>query len=84
MFIAVWFPMHHLIRSTLQLQPEIKRRLASLESAVDGLPAPETVLSLTPAEDAPTLTEYLDIFNGSVNVDLDSDSVWPMPMPLKC
>lgn len=34
-------------------------------------------------QDAPTIEEYLDIFNGPVNVDLDSESVWPMPVPLK-
>lgn len=32
------------------LQPEVRRRLASLESYVDGTPAPEVLLSLTPAE----------------------------------
>ena len=57
--------------------------MANLESHVDGIPAPESILSLTPAEDAPTVAEYLDIFGGTVNVDLDSESVWPMPMPIK-
>lgn len=68
---------------TGQSEPEVRRRLTSLESYVDGTPAPEVLLSLTPAEDAPTMEEYLDIFNGPVNVDLDSESVWPMPTPLK-
>ncbi|GAX83696.1 hypothetical protein CEUSTIGMA_g11121.t1 [Chlamydomonas eustigma] len=66
-----------------QSESEIKRRLASLDSYVEGTPAPEVVLSLTPAEDAPSIPEYLDIFSGPVNVDLDVESVWPMPNPLK-
>ncbi len=36
-----------------------------------------------PIQDAPTISEYLDIFAGPVNVDLDVESVWPMPAPLK-
>ncbi len=53
--------------------------MASLDSYHDDMPAPEVVLSLVPAEDAPTLEEYLDLFDAPINVDLDSERVWPMP-----
>jgi hypothetical protein len=66
-----------------QSETEVHRRLESLESYMDFVPAPEVLLSLTPAADAPTLAEYLDMFNGPVNVDFDSDMVWPMPAPLQ-
>jgi hypothetical protein len=66
-----------------QPETEVRRRLESLESYMDVVPAPEVLLSLTPAEDAPTLAEYLDMFNGPVNIDFDSDMVWPMPAPLE-
>jgi hypothetical protein len=64
-----------------QTEAEVKRRLMSLESHFDNVPAPETILSLTPAEDAPTLDEYLSIFDAPVNVDLESEAVFPAPTP---
>lgn len=65
-----------------QTEAEVKRRLGSFESYFDNLPASETILSLTPAEDAPTLDEFLSVFDSSVNVDLQSESVYPSPLPL--
>mmetsp|Transcript_3901 Transcript_3901/g.8374 ORF Transcript_3901/g.8374 Transcript_3901/m.8374 type:complete len:240 (+) Transcript_3901:151-870(+) len=62
---------------------ELRRRLSSFDSYFEDVPAPELLLSLTPAEDAPSLEEFLDIFDAPINVDLDSESVWPMPMGLK-
>ncbi|KAG2496145.1 hypothetical protein HYH03_005747 [Edaphochlamys debaryana] len=62
---------------------ETRRKLASVESCLESVPAQELVLSLTPTEDAPTISEYLDIFDSPVNVDLESEQVWPMPPPLK-
>lgn len=49
----------------------------------DDAPSTETLLSLVPAEDAPTLQEFLDIFDTPVNVDLDSEKVWPMPNAIR-
>jgi len=31
-------------------------------------------------QDAPTIDEYLDIFDVPLTIDLDSEQVWPMPM----
>ncbi len=36
-----------------------------------------------PPQDAPTLNEYLEIFDAPINVDLDSEQVWPLPPPLQ-
>ena len=30
-----------------------------------------------------TLEEFLDIYDAALDVDLDSENVWPMPPPLK-
>ena len=65
-----------------QTDAEVKRRLASLETYVENVPAPETILSLTPAEDAPSLEEYLSIFDSPINVDLESEATYPAPRPL--
>lgn len=62
---------------------DLARRLASIEAYYEDTPASELVLALVPAEDAPTLEEYLEIFNTAINVDLDSEQTWPMPRPLQ-
>uniref|UniRef100_A0A7S0RVP4 BLUF domain-containing protein n=1 Tax=Chlamydomonas leiostraca TaxID=1034604 RepID=A0A7S0RVP4_9CHLO len=62
---------------------DLARRLATMESYHEDTPAAELVLSLVPAEDAPTLEEYMSIFDTPLNVDLDSEQTWPMPRPLQ-
>lgn len=62
---------------------DTRRRLQAFESAFDDVPPQELVLSLAPTEDAPTVSEFLDIFDSPINVDLESEQVWPMPPPLK-
>lgn len=63
--------------------PDTRRRLQSLESHYENVPSQELLLSYGPTEDAPSVQEYLDIFDAPVNVDLESEQVWPMPPPLK-
>ncbi|GLC67795.1 hypothetical protein PLESTF_000608200 [Pleodorina starrii] len=63
--------------------PETRRKLSAVESSFEEVPAQEVVLSLAPTEDAPTVSEYLDIFDAPVNVDLESEQVWPMPAQLR-
>ncbi|PNW88650.1 hypothetical protein CHLRE_01g038750v5 [Chlamydomonas reinhardtii] len=65
------------------MDPETRRKLSNVDASLEDVPAQELVLSLTPTEDAPTVAEYLDIFDAPVNVDLESEQVWPMPPPLK-
>jgi len=38
---------------------------------------------LLAADGAPTLAEFLDIFDTTLDIDLDSENVWPLPPPLK-
>jgi hypothetical protein len=76
------YALKHLVPNQ-SIQSEIRRSLSSIEGITEGLPAPEMLLTLTPADDAPTIAEYLDIFSGPINVDLDSESVWPIPPPLR-
>ncbi|GFH09799.1 uncharacterized protein HaLaN_05008, partial [Haematococcus lacustris] len=64
-------------------ESELKRRLAAMDQYCEDLPAPELLMSLVPAEDAPTVEEFLDIFDAPVTVELDSEKVWPMPSMLK-
>ncbi|GFH24198.1 uncharacterized protein HaLaN_21944, partial [Haematococcus lacustris] len=54
---------------------ELKRRLAAMDQYCEDLPAPELLMSLVPAEDAPTVEEFLDIFDAPVTVELDSEKV---------
>lgn len=37
-----------------------------------------SVILPLPLQDAPTIDEYLELFDEPVNVDLDSERVWPM------
>eukprot|EP00201_Polytomella_parva_P016612 CAMPEP_0175067436 /NCGR_PEP_ID=MMETSP0052_2-20121109/17099_1 /TAXON_ID=51329 ORGANISM="Polytomella parva, Strain SAG 63-3" /NCGR_SAMPLE_ID=MMETSP0052_2 /ASSEMBLY_ACC=CAM_ASM_000194 /LENGTH=164 /DNA_ID=CAMNT_0016334321 /DNA_START=57 /DNA_END=551 /DNA_ORIENTATION=+ len=58
---------------------ETQQLLATLESYIDEIPPLEVILSFCPTEDAPSLKEFLNIFTEPVNIDLESDRVWPMP-----
>eukprot|EP00798_Chlamydomonas_sp_ICE-L_P001595 gene1595-32983_t len=60
-------------------ESDVQRRLSAMESYYEDAPNPEVILSLVPSEEAPTMLEYLDIFDSPVNVDLDSEQVWPLP-----
>lgn len=73
------------VGTSLQGHPEseVQHKLAAMDSYFDDLPAPEVLLALTPAEDAPTLDEYLQIFDSPVGVDLDSEQTWPMHAPFR-
>lgn len=63
---------------------DLRKQLYSLDSFHDDLPSSDTLLSLVPAESAPTINEYLDIFSSAVDVDLiDDEQVWPMPAPMR-
>lgn len=64
-------------------ESELKKRLYAMDSYYDDIPAAEAVLSLCATEDAPLVEEFLDLFDAPINVDLDSEKVWPMPAQLK-
>lgn len=58
---------------------ELQVALESIGSYWQSMPKPDSVLSLVSFDAAPTIPEYLRIFHGPVDVDLESDRVWPMP-----
>jgi len=64
-------------------EAELASSLKSLQSFYTDLPTPENILAMASTEDCPTLDEFLEIFDEPVNVDLESEKVWPMPEPLR-
>eukprot|EP00877_Chromochloris_zofingiensis_P002478 jgi/Chrzof1/12230/Cz06g26110.t1 len=68
--------------STLS-EADCHRQLQSLATYHEDLPLPENVLSLVPAEDCPTLRDYLDLYTGAPSVVLDDQIVWPVPRGIK-
>eukprot|EP00873_Tetraselmis_striata_P025217 jgi/Tetstr1/445481/TSEL_033259.t1 len=64
-------------------EAELPSTLKSLQSFYTDLPTPENILAIASTEDCPTLDEFLEIFDEPVNIDLESEKVWPMPEPLR-
>ncbi|GBG87149.1 hypothetical protein CBR_g44607 [Chara braunii] len=53
-------------------------------TAGDLLPkGPEVIFGMLLSEETPTLEEFMEIYDDPINVDLDSENVWPMAQPLK-
>ena len=58
--------------------------LRPLASGFTELPTmPQLMGLLRTEEGAPTLEEFLDVYDAALDVDLDSENVWPMPPPLR-
>lgn len=63
---------------------EADQALHNLTGAFPELPVMQSLMGLLMAEEgAPTLGEFLDIYDAALDIDLDSENVWPMPPPLK-
>mmetsp|Transcript_12213 Transcript_12213/g.29523 ORF Transcript_12213/g.29523 Transcript_12213/m.29523 type:complete len:254 (+) Transcript_12213:211-972(+) len=63
---------------------ETEQVLRNLTGAFPDLPVMQSLMGLLLAEDgAPTLAEFLDIYDAALDIDLDSENVWPLPPPLK-
>mmetsp|Transcript_46010 Transcript_46010/g.73648 ORF Transcript_46010/g.73648 Transcript_46010/m.73648 type:complete len:257 (-) Transcript_46010:327-1097(-) len=63
---------------------ETGQALHNLMGAFPELPMMQSLMGLLVSEDgAPTLGEFLDIYDAALDIDLDSENVWPMPPPLK-
>jgi hypothetical protein len=43
------------------------------------MPRVDAVLSLTTFESAPTIDDFLGLFSGAENIDLETERVWPIP-----
>ena len=61
---------------------ELDGALNNLAGAYPDLPRSTTLLVTLVTEGAPTLEEYLDIYDTPAEVDLDSENVWPLPPSL--
>jgi hypothetical protein len=57
---------------------ELKVALESISTYWESMPTVDSVLSLVPFESAPNLDDFLRLFQGPVDVDLESERVWPM------
>mmetsp|Transcript_2170 Transcript_2170/g.7576 ORF Transcript_2170/g.7576 Transcript_2170/m.7576 type:complete len:252 (-) Transcript_2170:2771-3526(-) len=62
---------------------ELDGALDNLRSAYPDLTPMTTLLGILATEGAPTLTEFLDIYDSAVDVDLESEKVWPLPPVIK-
>jgi hypothetical protein len=58
---------------------ELKTALESIGTYWEGMPKAESILSLVPYEAAPSVSDFLGLFQGPVDVDFESERVWPMP-----
>jgi len=61
---------------------DLDSALDNVRSAFPETPVLQTLMGMLLAEGAPTLEEFLDIFDSTMDIDLDSENVWPMPPPL--
>jgi len=52
--------------------------LQSLKTTWPDLPKPETIHSMILATDVPSVGDFLEIFNTPVNLDLESEKIWPV------
>ena len=54
----------------------------NLAGAYIDVPVVTKCLGLVGNVGVPSLDEFLDIFDTPVDIDLDSENVWPMPIPI--
>lgn len=63
---------------------EKNQTLNNLTTSFPELPLMQSLMGLLKAQEgAPSLGEFLDIYDAALDIDLDSENVWPMPPPLK-
>lgn len=63
---------------------ETNQTLSNLTGSFPELPLMQSLMGLLMAEEgAPTLGEFLDIYDAALDTDLDGENVWPVPPPLK-
>lgn len=61
---------------------DVDSALDNVRSAFPETPVLQTLMGILLAEGAPTCEEFLDIYDSTMDIDLDSENVWPMPPPL--
>ena len=63
-------------------QEELAFGIEAVRTSLPDLPTVDAVVGVVQSHVAPTVPEFLDIFDSPVDIDLESDNVWPMPAPL--
>lgn len=66
----------------LMNQPEQESALRDLRSAYFEIPSTQQVMALATSTEAPSLEEFMEIYDSPIDVDLDSENVWPMQVPI--
>mmetsp|Transcript_34448 Transcript_34448/g.47734 ORF Transcript_34448/g.47734 Transcript_34448/m.47734 type:complete len:236 (-) Transcript_34448:9-716(-) len=61
---------------------DLESALSNPSSAYLELPTINQIMGLILSGGPPTLDEFLDIYDTPVDIDLDSENVWPMPIPI--
>lgn len=68
--------------SGTETEGDLGTALSSLQSAYPDLPKADAVVSAAVTELAPTLAEFLELFDTPTEIDLESENVWPAPAML--
>lgn len=63
-------------------QRDADSSMESLRTAYPDLPQIDPFMIVCNSEEAPSVQEFLDIYDSPVDIDLESENVWPMPVPL--
>ena len=64
------------------MQEELAFGIEAVRSNLPDMPTVDSLLGVVLSGIAPTLPEFLEIYDSPVDIDLESDNVWPMPSPL--
>lgn len=59
--------------------PELQTALGHISTYWEGMPKADKVLCLLQCDFAPTMQAYLDMFTAPINLDLESERIWPVP-----
>ena len=63
-------------------EPEVQSALQDPRAAYVELPTTHQVVGLVLSDGPPSLQEFLDIYDSPIDIDLDSENVWPMQIPI--
>eukprot|EP00959_Pyramimonas_sp_CCMP1952_P320759 6712215-Pyramimonas_sp.AAC.1 len=63
-------------------EKEVESALHDPRAAYVELPTTAQVVGLVLSPGPPTLEEFMDIYDCPIDIDLDSENVWPMQIPI--
>lgn len=58
---------------------ELQVALENISTYWEGMPKPENVLCLLDSDMVVPVSAYLELFDTPIDLDLDSEKVWPVP-----